>query len=307
MLEFMLSLGAMICTTGAALLLKMGVNNIHLSIKKYDIRAYARVFANAFKQPLFFLGGILLGAGWLLKFAAISLADLTYVRIINITHVIFLIMGCKIFLHEKITKFQVVSVSFTIAGLVLLFFGKPLTRNDTPNLIIMSIFVVTLLFSGVVLFITSIKSRKAQYLAIGLVSAIFYSLGQALQGFFAIEFINLSNINLSLLISLILNPILYVVMLFSLLGFFFHQASTYKFDLSIIYPINYGISEILVFIYSILVFGDKFSFTEDPFKVSGLILIIVGFISLMFFQKDYIFLNPHLNLKDLKDSGVLEK
>lgn len=102
------------------------------------------------------------------------------------------------------------------------------------------------------------------------------------QGFFSANLLDINAIfNPKYYALLLAQPVLYFIFLYSLLGFIFSNMAMYKSQVSIIYPIIYPLSELMILVGSVVIFGDDISITTNFWRVIGIICIFFGFIILV--------------------------
>lgn len=297
MIELLLGIVSMSCNGIAVLLIKKGLD----SGRGQSIRSrfqYLYTIKQLFSNKFWFSGGFLLVIGWLFRFIAVSIADLSYIRMIFVLHLLIVVIGSRIWLKERTSRSLLLSTTVMLAGLLFLSLSPPLTRNAEGNPWIYLAFLIPLTLSGIGSFIISLILKKIQKFIFGICSAIFYALGVITQGFFAVNILKVENLfDIGYYLVLLSQPILYLILIFALLGFLFSNLMLYKFQISVGYSFAYPFSEIIVLFGSIIIFGDDISIVSNSFRFIGILCIFVGLLFIIVKYRNELSLigQPHVH------------
>jgi hypothetical protein len=289
MTGFFLGIIAMFFSGFGVLFMKKGID----SLARYHPRDRFFVLqfvAILFKNKFWFVGGVFLIISWFLRIIAVTMADLSYVRTILDAHLAIVVIGSSLWIKEKLTRFTIFSTLIIIIGLFFLYLGPSLTRNPQVDLNALFYFILIFTGLGIVIFIISLHFKNIQKFCFGICTAIFFANGVLMQAFFSANLLNINDLfSISFYVSMFVQPILYFVLLFTLMGFIFSNLMVSKFNLSIIYPISHPLSEIVVLLGSIIIFGDNVSITSNPFRFIAVSLTLAGLCLLSVTNRKYLF------------------
>ena len=251
---------------------------------------FLQFVAILFKNKFWFIGGVFLILSWLLRVIAVTTTDLSYIRAILDAHLLIVVIGSSLWIKEKLTRSIIASTLIIVAGLVFLYLGPSLTRNPQYDLSSLIVFVTFFTVLGISIVIISWRFKNIQKLCFGICTAIFYANSVVMQAYFSISMLNVNNLlSSSYYFWLLTQPILYFILLFILLGFIFSNLMVNKFNLSIIYTISHPLSEIIVLLGSIIIFGDNVSITSNPFRFIAVSLTLAGLCLLSVTNRKYLF------------------
>jgi drug/metabolite transporter (DMT)-like permease len=285
MIEILLGLSSMFISGLAIVLVKKGID----SLPSDHVKNPLKISLYLIKNKWWFTGGSFLLFGWLLRFIAISISDLSYVRMMHVSHLIIVAIGSKLLIKEKFTLSLLLSIVVTLSGLLFVAASPPLTRNSEGDLQkYVSFFFVMIVLFLLALLVTILKSGSKNFF-FALSSACSFGLGAVTQGVFAVNILQLPSLtSISFYISLFFEPLVYIMVVFSLFGFILGNLMGYRFKISLSYTISYPLSEVIVLIGSVLIFNEDLSFTTNPNRIIGILLLMAGLVVTVVTQRKYL-------------------
>ncbi|NMC06136.1 MAG: hypothetical protein GYA24_13050 [Candidatus Lokiarchaeota archaeon] len=192
-------------------------------------------------------------------------------------------------MKEKLTPSLICSIGIILSGLLFVTASPPLTRTsigDIQNYIVFFTIMI-ILFATALVITFLIKRTKNIFFA--LCSAFSYGLGATTQGVFAVNVLDISSLaNISFYLSLLVEPLFYIMILFSIGGYVFGNLMAYKFKLSLTYSIQYPLSEMIVLIGSVVIFNEDLSFVTNPNRIIGILLLMAGLVVVVITQRKYL-------------------
>jgi drug/metabolite transporter (DMT)-like permease len=290
MLEILVVLASMVCSGMAVVLVKKGLDRLPPEPGKNVLRTSLTLLTNKW----WFMGGALLLVGWLLRFIAIGLSDLSYVRMMYVSHLLIVIIGSKLLVKEKLTPSLVLSILVILSGLLFVTASPPLTRTEVGDIPRYTAFFIIMLVLLMVSLLFTILSARSKNFFYAISSACSFSLGAVTQGVFAVNLLDLQSLtSISFYISLLNQPLIYLMVIFSFFGFILGNLMAYHFKISLSYSIEYPLSEVFVLIGSVVIFNEDLSFATNPNRIIGIILLMVGLVVTVVTQKKYL-IRPNL-------------
>lgn len=284
MIEILLSIASMIMSGFAIVLLKIGLNSI--SKRKRTPFSYLGAL---FTKKVWLIGTALMLGGSICRFISVSIADLSFVRFIFVNHLLIVIVCSRILAGEIISKSLMVSVSVLLSGLCFVAVSPPLTRSGGSDAWSFLVFFVVILLGFLLSLVITISNSKFKNIFFGISSACSFGLGALIQGYIAAYMFDVSLIfDVDFILSIIFNPFVYLIVIFSFSGFVLSNVVMSKFKISLVYPICYPVSEIIVLIGSIVVFNEDVSFETNTLRAVGILLIIAGLIHALITQRHFL-------------------
>jgi len=279
----------MVLSGFGVLFVKKGIDSL-ASYNPAGNLIFLQFVAILFKNKFWFIGGVFMILSWLLRIIAVTMADLSYIRAILDAHLLIVVIGSSLWIKERLTRSIIAATLIIVAGLVFLYLGPSLTRNPQNDFSSLILFVIFFTVAGISILIISLRFKNMQKFCFGICSAIFYANSVVVLAYFSINMLNIGNLlSISYYFWLLTQPILYFILLFILLGFIFANLMINRFNLSIIYPISHPLSEIIVLLGSIFIFGDNISITSDPFRFIAVSLTLAGLCILSITNRNYLF------------------
>ena len=167
-------------------------------------------------------------------------------------------------------------------------------ETEEGNIPYYAAFFMVMIILTVTSFLFTIFVWQSKNLSHAICSACCYGLGAVTQGVFAVNLLDLQSLtDLSFYISLMLDPLVNIMIFFSVFGYIFGNLMAYRFKISLSYSIEYPLSEAIVFIGSVVVFNEDLSFITNPNRVLGILLLIIGLMVAITTQRKYL-LKPRL-------------
>lgn len=277
-----------LCTGFSVILVKRGLDSTKIDSSLTPFRVLVRFLTN----KSWLAGGACIILGWLFRFVSLNIADLTYVRIFLVSHLIIVVLGSSRFLKENVNKSFLSSTALILGGLVFASMSPPLTRTASGDVFLYALFFLVMIVVFLLVLSMALLARRAKNLLFALASACSFGLGATTQALFAVNVLDMSSItDFNFYISILFEPLLYVMMFFSILGFILAHFMAYKFDISLVYSISYPLSEIVVLVGSIVIFNEDVSLLTNPFRFLGIVLMLTGVTATMVTQKSRLFVS----------------
>jgi drug/metabolite transporter (DMT)-like permease len=290
MLEILVGLASMVISGMAIVLVKKGLDSLPSDPGKNVLKISLRLIKNKW----WFTGGSFLLLGWLLRFIAINMSDLSYVRMMYVSHLIIVVIGSKLLVKEKFTPSLLISILIILSGLLFVTTSPPLTRTDDGDIQRYAIFFIVMVILLVAALLITIFLARSKNIFYAICSSCSYSLGSVTQGVFAVNLLDLQSLtSISFYVSLLIQPLIYIMVFFSLAGFILGNLMAYHFKISLTYAIQYPLSEVFVLIGSVVIFNEDLSFATNPNRIIGIILLLVGLVVTVITQRKYL-IRPNL-------------
>lgn len=285
MLEILVGFLSMLFSGLGIVLLKKGLDSMPSEYGNNTLKFWLHLIKNKW----WFVGGSFLTFGWLLRFIALNLSDITFVRMMYVSHLLVVVIGSKLIVKEKLNASLLISILIVLSGLFFVAASPPLTRTDVGDVqrYIAFFIIMLVLFLGMLLVTFFISRSKNLFYAI--CAACSYSLGAVTQGVFAVNVLNLQSLtSISFYISLLVQPLVYLMIIFSLSGFLLGNLMAYHFKISLSYSIEYPLSEVFVLIGSVVIFNEDLSFATNPNRIIGILLLMIGLVVTGVTQRKYL-------------------
>ncbi|MHA1917611.1 MAG: hypothetical protein ACTSUV_04780 [Candidatus Ranarchaeia archaeon] len=286
------SVSSALCFGIGGVLQKYGVSS---RFKKEEnvssIKKNIRKGLSLFTHPVWFIGGVLSVLGWFLYFNALTLGDYLFVKPLINCGLVFGILGAVIFLKEKISRGEILSIISIAVGAISLSFIEPGSKTLTidPNtlgLVLSVLMILILLFQ----FGSFIRSRILfSEMSMAITTGIIYGMGEIFTNILAIQS-NISTNGTQVLTGQLIffaTSITFLMIFFmEISGFILKQLAFIKGRASVIIPITSSLSIIIPIIAAILVFGEPLIVVDQviPFfsflRPIGIITILAGVICL---------------------------
>lgn len=172
MIEFIFGILSMLIAGLSILLMKKGLN---ITTVRDSLSPFfpVKMFLKLFKNKYWFCGGVFLILSWGFRIVATSIADLSYVRMLYVPHLLIVVVGSYWFLKERIPRSVVISSIMMVAGLIFLAISPPLTRNPQASLSLLYSFILVLSLVSLGFFFISIKFKKSRNFFFGICAAFF--------------------------------------------------------------------------------------------------------------------------------------
>ncbi len=294
MIEILPIIASTLMSGLSVVLLKKGLDLQETKGLKSPISNILHLFTNKW----WFTGGVFMLSGWLLRFISIQIADISYVRMIYVSHIVVVVIGSKLLVKEGFNRSLIVSVLVILSGLLFVAFSPPLTRSEIGDIQNYVYFFIVLLVVLIITLLITILKASTRRLFYAISSATSFGLGAVTQGLFAVNNFQLSYLTVpSFYFSLLSQPLVYFMILFSLSGFILGNLMFYRFKISLTYSIAYPLTEIIILIGSVIIFGDDLSIITNPFRIIGIILMMTGLAITLVTQRQYL-VNPLLTKTD---------
>ncbi len=292
MLEVLLSISSMLLSGVSIVFLKMGLDVQAANELKNPLSNALHLFKNKW----WFTGGVFMLSGWLLRFILLKYADITFVRMIYVSHLIVVVFGSKFLMKEKFGFSFIISLAIILSGLLFVAISPPLTGAEIGSIQLYTGFFIVMLVIIICAILVSFLSKSTRKLFYAISSGTTFGLGAVTQAVFAKNNLEFSSLlNPAFYLSMIIQPLIYIMVIFSLIGFILGNMMAYRFKMSLSYTISYPLSEIVVLIGAIIIFSDDLSIITNPFRVIGIMLLMIGMVITLVTQRKH-FVNPMLTV-----------
>lgn len=279
-LGIMLVYGVM--SGGSAIILKIGIFKAGgIKINNF-IRDVGPAAWRLITTPVWMLGGIAAIIGFLIYTVALNIYDLSVVKPLVNTNLLFTFIFAYIVFKEKLSSLEWFGIGVLIIGLFFVAFSPNIESTGTMNSpLLLGVFPLTIILMAVMVFIMFVSKRGQAEFFFPIFAGSFYGLGTL---FTKGLLITLNQMNTG--DSLVFGMFLYSILMLMITYFFAITAQMLAFErgrLSVVSPITNALSVIISFVGAYFVFyedfipliGDQLLF-QSLFKLIGLICIVVA-------------------------------
>ncbi len=271
----------------AAVLQKYGVSK---KVGKVSLKGFAGKWKELLKSfianPVWIAGVLLEGIAAALFFQALSEGEITVVQpLVNLNVAVTVILGV-LFLHERLSGIELVSVVLFTCGALLIGLGaQKVAQGGYPlqPLIVLSGFSVAIVFLALV--VPLLLKKSSWEVPFSIATGIMFGMGTLYMKVISIDV--LSSGQEFVIVSpytwwaMLKTFSIWFFILWSILGFLFLQISFSHGRVSIVMPVVTVVSMIVPFISGLFLFSEK----VGPTRVAGLLFLAAGSL-LMIFKKN---------------------
>ena len=267
---------------GSAIILKIGILKAG-GIKIDDfLRDVVPAAWRLIKTPVWMLGGIAAIIGFLIYTVALNSYDLSVVKPLVNTNLLFTFFFAYIVFKEKLSSLEWFGISVLIVGLFFVAFSPNIESTGSMNLpLLMGMLLLIIILMALMVFIMFISKRGQAEFVFPIFAGLFFGLGTL---FTKSLLITLNQLNTG--DSLVFGLFLYSVLMLVITYFFAITAQMLAFEqgrLSVVSPITNALSVIISFVGAYFVFyediipliGNELLF-QSFFKLIGLICIVLA-------------------------------
>ena len=267
---------------GSAIILKIGILKAGgIKIDNF-LRDVVPAAWRLIKTPVWMLGGIAAIIGFLIYTVALNSYDLSVVKPLVNTNLLFTFFFAYIVFKEKLSSLEWFGISVLIVGLFFVAFSPNIESTGSMNLpLLMGMLLLIIILMALMVFIMFISKRGQAEFVFPIFAGLFFGLGTL---FTKSLLITLNQLNTG--DSLVFGLFLYSVLMLVITYFFAITAQMLAFEqgrLSVVSPITNALSVIISFVGAYFVFyediipliGNELLF-QSFFKLIGLICIVLA-------------------------------
>ncbi len=283
---------------GSAIILKIGILRAGgIKINNF-IRDVGPAAWTLITTPIWLFGGIIALIGFLIYTVALNAYDVSVVKPLVNTNLLFTFIFAYIIFKEKLTRVEWAGIGILVVGLFLIAFSPNIDSTEMMNIpLLLGFFPLIILLMIVMVFIMFISKAGNAEFVFPIFSGIFYGFGTI---FTKSLLIGLSQLNSGDL--LLVGMFIYsVIMLLLTYGFAIiaQQLAFERGRLSVVSPIANALSVIFSFIGAFFVFSEEIIVSIDGllyfhsfFKIFGLICILIA---LMILRREIVLFHNSVN------------